>query len=70
MFGLTPILTTSKAHRQTGVNLVVKLLTFTIEIDKQTAPFHKKIEKLQWQIDNAVITEDQIKEKKGTNSQN
>ena len=35
-----------------------------MDIDKQTAPLHKKIEKLQWQIDNAVITEDQIKEKK------
>ena len=64
MFRLTQIWATSKACWQTGVNLVVKLLTFTIDIDKQTAPLHKKIEKLQWQIDNAVLSEDQIREQK------
>ena len=35
-----------------------------MDIDKQTAPLCKKIQKLQWQIDNAVLSEDQIKEKK------
>ena len=35
-----------------------------MDTDKQTAPLCKKIEKLQWQIDNAVLTEDLIKEKK------
>ena len=35
-----------------------------MDIDKQTAPLRKKIERLQWQIDNAVLSEDQIREKK------
>ena len=48
----------------TGDNLVVKLLTFMMNIDKQTAPLCKKTEKCQWQIDNAVLSEDQIREKK------
>ena len=43
---------------------VVQFLTLTMDIDKQTAPLPKKIQKLQWQIDNAVLSEDQIKEKK------
>ena len=64
MLGLTQILTTSKASLQTGVNLIVKLVTFKMDIDKQAAPLRKKIEKLQWQIDNAVLSEDQIKDKR------
>ena len=35
-----------------------------MDIDKQTAPLYQKIEKLQWQIDNTVLSEDQIREKK------
>ena len=34
-----------------------------MNIDKKTAPLCKKIEKIQWQIDNAVLSEDQIKQK-------
>ena len=64
MLGLTQILTTSKASLQTGVNLIVKLVTFKMDIDKQAAPLRKKIEKLQWQIDNVVLSEDQIKDKR------
>ena len=63
MLRMTQILTTSKACQQTGVNLVVQFLTFTMDIDKQTARLRKNIEKLQWQIDNTVLSEDQIKEK-------
>ena len=35
-----------------------------MDIDNQTAPLCKKIEKLQWQIDNAVLSDEQIREKK------
>ena len=51
----------SKAHQQTGVNLSV---TFKMDVDKQAAPLRKKIEKLQWQIDNRVLSEDQIRPKR------
>ena len=61
MFTSTQILTTSKACQQTGVNLIV---TFKIDLDKQAAPLRKKIEKLQWQIDNGVLSEDQIRQKR------
>ena len=59
MISLTQLVTTSKAHWQTGVNLVVKLVTFKMDIDKQTAKFMKKIEKLRWQIRNEVLTKEQ-----------
>ena len=48
MFTLTQILTTSKACQQTGVNLV----TFTMNIDKEAAVLRKKLEKLNWQLEN------------------
>ena len=61
MFALTEILTTSKVRQQTGVYLFV---TFKMDINKQAAPLRNKIEKLQWQIDNAVLSEDQIRQKR------
>ena len=42
----------------------MELVTFKMDIHKQAAPVRKKIEKLQWQIDNAVLREDQIKDKR------
>ena len=48
MLTLTQILATSKACRQTGVNIV----TFTMNIDKEAAVLRKKLEKLNWQLDN------------------
>ena len=46
MFKLTQILTTSKACQQTGVNLVVKLVTFTMDMDtdQQAAVLRKKLD--------------------------
>ena len=43
----------------TGVNLFVKLVTLQMDIDKQTAKFMKKIEKLRWQIRNKVLSKEQ-----------
>ena len=51
----------SKACQQTCVNLIV---TFKLDIDKQAAPLRKKFEKLQWQINNTGISEDQIRDKR------
>ena len=48
MLTLTQILATSKAWRQTGVNIV----TFTMNINKEAAVLRKKLEKLNWQLDN------------------
>ena len=48
MLTLTQILATSKACRHTGVNIV----TFTMNIDKEAAVLRKKLEKLNWQLDN------------------
>ena len=59
MFGLT----TSKACQQTGVNLVVKFVTFTWDVEMQGAKLFKKIEKLRWQIRNKVLTKEQIDNK-------
>ena len=56
MFGLTQILTTSKACRQTGV-------ISTMDIEAQAAKLYKKLEKLNWQlINNPDLT--QTKRKK------
>ena len=54
MFGLTHILATSKACRQTGVNLFVTSTT-----EAKAAALQKKIEKLEWEIRNEVLTQDQ-----------
>ena len=64
MLRMTQILTTSKACKQTGVNLIV---TFKMDIDKQAAPLRKRIEKLEWQIHNAVLSDNQIAQKKTAN---
>ena len=55
MFELTQLVTTSKAHRQTGVNLVVKLVTFTMDVTEGGLKLSKKHEKLRWQVKNKVL---------------
>ena len=52
MFRLTQILATSKACQQTGVNLIVELVTFKMDIDQQAVVLRKKLEKLNWQLEN------------------
>ena len=52
MFELTQILTTSKAPWQTGVNLIMKLVTFKMDINQQASVLRKKLEKLSWQLEN------------------
>ena len=50
MFGLTQILATSKACWHTGVNLLV---TFTMDVEKWASQLRKKLEKINWQLDNS-----------------
>ena len=52
MFGLTQTVTTSKTPQQAGVNQTVKLVTFKMDIDQQAAVLRKKLEKLNWQLEN------------------
>ena len=44
--GLTQLVTTSKTCQKTGVNLVVKLVTFKMDLEAQTAPLRKKLRSL------------------------
>ena len=63
IISLTQLVTTSKARQQKGVNLVVKLVTSTMDIEGEAAKLHKKIEKLKWQKDNEVLSKNR-KDKK------
>ena len=56
MFGLTQLVTTSKACWQTGV-------TFMMDTDKQGSILRKKFEKLNWQLDNPDLSKNQRKKK-------
>ena len=57
-------MTTSKACQQIGVNLVVKLVTFMMNIEQKGAKLHKRIEKLEWEIRNEVLSKKQKQKKK------
>ena len=65
MFTFSQILTTSKARRQTDVNLLV---TFTMDIEKEASALWKKLEQIKFKLDNPDLTptkraqlEDQVK---------
>ena len=58
IFRLTQLVTTSKACWEIGVNLLVTFVTFMMDVDKQGAKLYKKIEKLRWEISNAVLTKE------------
>ena len=59
MFSLTQLETTSKTCQQTSVNLVLKLISSTMDIVKKAGKLQKKIDKLGWQKNNDVLTKEQ-----------
>ena len=63
MISLTQLVTTSKACQHKGVNLVVKLVTFMMDIKGQAVVLRKKLEKLNWQLGNEVLTGKQTEKK-------
>ena len=54
MITLTQIQATSKAHQQTGVNLI----TCTMDIEKQAGVLHKRLEKINYKLDNLSLKAD------------
>ena len=59
IFSLTQLETRSKAFWQTGVNLIVKLVSSTMDIVNEGCKLQRKIDKLERQKNNTVLTKEQ-----------
>ena len=72
MFALTQILTTPKACQQTGVNLVVKLVTFFNTMAQGRGPslaeLKRQLDSLSHDLLNIDLQIQQVKQGQGNNS--